>query len=205
MIYLDNATTTNQKPPQVLEAMSFYMKRISASPGRSAHKLSVEAGRIIFEAREALAKLLGVQDSSRIIFTPNATHAINLALYSLLKEGDHIVTTPIEHNSVMRPLRHLEKTRGIKITLVPTNRAGESEPEQFREALTPKTRLVVVNHASNVVGTLMPVERIAEIAVEKKIPLLIDAAQTAGAYPLNVSQTGIPLLAFPGHKALLGP
>lgn len=185
--------------------MSLYMERICASPGRSAHYLAVEAGRILFEAREALAQLLGAKDSSRVIFTPNATYAINLALYGILKRGDHVVISSMEHNSVMRPLRHLEKTRNIKITRVPADRQGQSKPEDFKKALTLKTRLIVVNHASNVVGTIAPVERIAEIAAEKKIPLLVDAAQTAGAYPLDVSQTCMSLLAFTGHKALLGP
>jgi cysteine desulfurase family protein len=205
VVYLDNAATTREKPLQVLKAMSLYMQRVSASPGRSAHRLAVEAGRMLFETREALAELLGVEDSSRIIFTPNATYAINLALYGILKKGDHVVTSSMEHNSVMRPLRHLQKVRNLKITRVPANRAGESKPEQFKESLTPKTRLIVAVHASNVVGTLTPVEQIAEIAAEKKIPLLVDAAQTAGAYPLNISQTGITLLAFTGHKALFGP
>jgi cysteine desulfurase family protein len=205
VVYLDNAATTREKPPQVLKAMSLYMRRVSASPGRSAHRLAVEAVRILFETREALAELLGVEDSSRIIFTPNATYAINLALYGVLKKGDHVVTSSMEHNSVMRPLRHLQKVQSVRITCVPANRAGESKPEQFKKALTPKTRLIVVNHASNVVGTLTLVEQIAEIAAGKKIPLLVDAAQTAGAYPLNLSRAGITLLAFTGHKALFGP
>lgn len=205
VIYLDNAATTHKKPPQVLNAMSLYMRRICASPGRSAHQLAVEAGRVLFGARESLAQLLSVKDSSRIIFTPNATYAINLALYGILKRGDHVVTTSMEHNSVMRPLRHLQKVRGVKISCVPANRAGESKAEEFKKALTPKTRLIVAVHASNVVGTLTLVEKIAAIAAEKKIPFLVDAAQTAGSYPLNISRTGITLLAFTGHKALLGP
>lgn len=205
MIYLDNAATTHHKPPTVLEAMSRYMSEICASPGRSAHKLAIEAGRIVLDARESLAQLFNIKDPSRIIFTLNATYAINIALNGLLSPGDHVVTTSMEHNAVMRPLNRLKKTLPVDITVVPADSDGTLPPDRIFKALRPNTRIVVVNHASNVVGTIIDVETLGRRLYEEGVPFLVDAAQTAGVLPIDIERSKIGLLAFTGHKALFGP
>jgi len=204
MIYLDNAATSWPKPPQVKEAMVKFMDEIGANPGRSGHVLSIEAARIIYEAREALSILFHVKDSSRIVFTLNATESINLALKGLLKYKDHVITSSMEHNSVMRPLRDLEK-RGIGLTVVPCFEDGTLDPREVEKQIQSTTKMIVLNHASNVTGTLLPVREVGRIAREYNLLFLVDAAQTAGAYPIDVEKDGIDLLAFTGHKSLYGP
>ncbi|PIV20303.1 MAG: cysteine desulfurase [Deltaproteobacteria bacterium CG_4_8_14_3_um_filter_45_9] len=204
MIYFDNAATSWPKPPQVKEAMNRFMEEVGANPGRSGHVLSIEAARMIYEAREALSALFHVKDSSRIVFTLNATESINLALKGLLKYKDHVITSSMEHNSVMRPLRDLEK-RGIALTVVPCFEDGTLDPREVEKQIQSTTRMIVLNHASNVTGTLLPVREIGKIAREYNLLFLVDAAQTAGAYPMEVDKDGIDLLAFSGHKSLYGP
>jgi cysteine desulfurase family protein len=203
MIYLDNAATTWPKPPAVAEAVLDYMENVGANPGRSGHQLAVAAGRIVYDTREALARLFNVTDPLRIAFTANATEALNLVLSGYLRPGDHVVTTSMEHNAVMRPLRYLHSI-GVELTAVPCSAQGVLDPGDMEKAIRPNTVLLVVNHASNVVGTLQPVAEVGAIAERHGLLFLVDAAQTGGAYPVDVQQMKIDLLAFTGHKALLG-
>jgi len=205
MIYLDNASTSWPKPEPVHEAIDFFMRRIGANPGRSGHSLSIEAGRVVLETREAVAELFGVSSSERVLFTQNATHAINLALKGILKPGDHVIVSSMEHNSVMRPLRFLEETAGVEITIVGCGRDGTFPLRTFEKSFRENTRLVAVMHASNVTGTLMPISDIGKTSRAKGALFLLDAAQTAGVIPIRMVDDCIDLLAFTGHKSLLGP
>ena len=204
ILYFDNAATTWPKPPETLQAMIRYQETVGGSPGRSAHRLSIEAARIVYDTREAVADVLGIDDPFRIAFTKNATEGLNIAIQGILKPGDHCVTSGMEHNSVMRPLRAME-AKGVDITVVPCQRDGALNPTDVEAAIRPETRLIVLIHASNITGTLMPVAEVGAIARRRGIPLLVDAAQTAGALPINVNAMNIDLLAFTGHKSLFGP
>jgi cysteine desulfurase/selenocysteine lyase len=204
MIYLDHAATSWPKPPEVLAAMHDFLAYSGGNPGRSGHRLSIEAGRIVYDTREAVAELFNAADPLRVIFTLNATHAINIALHGLLRPGDCVVTTGIEHNAVMRPLRGLER-EGVQVAVIPCRADGTLNLNEAARPITPGTRLVVLNHASNVMGTILPVTQIAALAQRAGALLLVDAAQTAGAMPIDMQALGIDLLAFTGHKALLGP
>jgi len=204
VIYLDNAATSWPKPPEVMRAMAAFLERAGGNPGRSGHRLSVAAGRFVYEARDALAALFNAPDPLRIIFTANATHALNLALRGLLHPGDRVVTTSIEHNSVMRPLRDLER-RGVEVIVVRCAPDATLAPADMAAALEAGADLVVVNHASNVTGTILPVAEVARLAHDAGARLLVDAAQTAGCLPIDVTAAGIDLLAFTGHKSLQGP
>jgi cysteine desulfurase family protein len=204
VIYFDNAATSWPKPPAVSAAVGEYLTEAGGNPGRSGHRMSVAAARAVEDAREALAELFNASDPSRIVFTHNATHALNLALYGLLRPGQHVVTTSIEHNSVMRPLRHLE-TLGIELTVVSCSPEGTLDLDVVERALGPATRLLVTTHGSNVIGTIMPIAALAALARKHHVPYLVDASQTAGTVPIDVQETGLDLLAFTGHKGLLGP
>lgn len=204
MIYLDNAATSWPKPPEVISAMASFLEKVGGNPGRSGHQLSIAAARVVYNTREAVAELLNAPNPLRVIFTMNATHAINLALYGLLRPGDGVVTTGIEHNSVMRPLRALER-KGISVAVVPCLPDGSLDLSAMARCLSSNTRLIVVNHASNVTGTLLPIEEIAQIAHRIGALLLVDAAQTAGVIPIDMQAMGMDLLAFTGHKGLQGP
>ena len=204
MIYLDHAATSWPKPPEVIQAMADFLQCAGGNPGRSGHRLSVDAGRIVYDAREAVAALFNAADPLRVIFTANATHAINIGLCGLLKPGDHVVTSGIEHNAVMRPLRGLE-SKGVRLSVVPCSRDGLLDPDAIVRATQIPTRLVAVTHASNVMGTILPVAEIAEAAHRAGAWMLVDAAQTAGALPIDMQSMGIDLLAFTGHKGLQGP
>jgi cysteine desulfurase family protein len=204
LIYLDNAATTFPKPPGVLEAMARYQQEIGANPGRSGHRLSIEAARIVYETREKAALLFRALDPSRVVFGMNATEALNLALRGLLRSGDHVITTSMEHNSVMRPLRAMER-EGVSLSIIPCSEEGFLDPTRVGRELHANTRMLVVNHGSNVTGTLQPIEEIGGICREKGILFLVDAAQTAGAVPIRMEEQKIDLLAFTGHKALFGP
>lgn len=204
MIYLDHAATSWPKPPEVIAAMTGFLQQAGGNPGRSGHRMSVQAGRIVYEARESLAELLGVRDPLRVILTQNGTYALNIALFGLLRPGDAVVTSSMEHNSVMRPLRALQ-SQGVEVRLVPCSRSGELDVESYKSALAAGARLVVITHASNVIGRVMPIDELASIAHEHGTPVLVDAAQTAGVFPLNVQAAKIDLLAFTGHKGLQGP
>ena len=204
MIYFDNAATTWPKPPGVAEAVLSYMQNVGANPGRSSHRLAIEASRILYDTRVTLAQLFGVADPLRIVFAANATEALNLALFGYLNPGDHVVTTSMEHNAVMRPLRYLQGL-GVELTVVACSAQGALDPVDMEKAIRPNTVLIAMNHASNVVGTVLPVAELGALARRHGLLLLVDGAQTAGAYPIHMSEMNIDLLAFTGHKALFGP
>ncbi len=204
MIYLDNSATSWPKPPGVARAMLHFLEEIGANPGRSAHRLAVESGRVVYGARETVARLFNAPDPLRVVFGANVTEALNLALQGFLQPGDHVITSSIEHNSVMRPLRALER-QGVRVTLVQCSPEGCLDPGDIKKALRPNTAMIALNHASNVVGTLLPVAEVSHIAREHDLLLLVDAAQTGGAYPIDMQADGIDLLAFTGHKSLYGP
>lgn len=204
LIYLDNAATSWPKPDCVADAMLRFLRDIGANPGRSGHRLANEAERVRFTAREYIAKLLGLSDPLRILFMPNATTGLNLVLRGLLRPGDHVVATGMEHNAVMRPLRTLERA-GVWLTIAHAQPDGTVDPQEIENAIRPRTRLVVVNHASNVCGTVLDLAAIANRTRAHNIPLLVDAAQTAGCWPIHIEHEQIDLLAFTGHKSLLGP
>ncbi len=204
MIYLDNAATSWPKPEAVYQAMDSLMRNTGASPGRSGHLMSLTAARIVHETREALCEFFGIADPSHLVFTANATEALNLAVKGLLRPGDHAVTSSMEHNSVMRPLRALEKA-GVELTVAPCASDGSLDPGEIARAIRPNTKLIVLTHASNVVGTVLPVAAVGRLARSHGVPLLVDAAQSAGCYPIDVETMNIDLLAFSGHKSLFGP
>jgi cysteine desulfurase family protein len=204
IIYFDNAATSWPKPKETLAAMNYYNDMIGGSPGRSGHRLSIEAGRVVLETREVIAELFGVRDMLRIVFTKNATEALSIAIFGLLKPGDHAITSGMEHNSVMRPLRAMEE-QGVEVTVIPCSPAGELDPADVERSVKANTRAIYITHASNVTGTIMPVAEIGAIAREKGVIFCVDAAQTAGAIPIDVEDMAIDFLAFTGHKSLFGP
>jgi cysteine desulfurase family protein len=204
IIYFDNAATSWPKPPEIIAAMQNYMQNIGGSPGRSGHRLSIEAARIVFDTREKISQLFNVPDPLRIVLTRNATEALNIAIFGFLKTGDHVITSGMEHNSVMRPLRAME-ARGIDITVVSCDSEGILDPVNIVKAIKKNTKAIFITNASNVTGTVMPVSDIGRIAREHGLVLCVDAAQTAGCYPIDVIEMNIDLLAFTGHKALFGP
>lgn len=203
-IYLDNAATSFPKPESVYQAVMHAMREVGASPGRGGHRRSLEAGRIMFQAREAAATLFSVSDSARIIFTHSATEALNMALRGTLVAGDHVITSSMEHNSLARPL-HLLQRAGIQVTVVQAGPDGRIDPTGVARALTPQTRMIAIGHVSNVSGTIQPIAAISAIAREAQVLFLLDAAQSAGNIPIDVVAGGIDLLAAPGHKGLYGP
>jgi cysteine desulfurase family protein len=204
MIYLDNAATSFPKPLCTAEEVYEFLTHTGANPGRSGHELSVSAARIMYETREAVADFFGAQDPLRVVFTHNATYSINMALKGMLRPGCRVVTTGMEHNAVMRPLRSLEQ-KGVTVSVVPCAADGSLDLEDIREALEQKTDMVVMSAASNVTGTIMPVREVGKLTRERRIPYLVDTAQAGGVVPLSMEADCIDLLAFTGHKALYGP
>ncbi len=204
VVYFDNAATSYPKPEGVIRAMERFSREVGASPGRSAHRLALEAGRIVFETREKISALFGLKNSSRVVLGMNATEGLNQGLMGLLRPGDHVITSPLEHNSVMRPLRFLEK-EGLQITILPCATEGFLEPLDAQKAIRKNTKMVILNHGSNVVGTLQPLAEFGETCRKHGILFLVDAAQSAGAFPIDIEGDKIDLLAFTGHKALFGP
>ncbi|MBI5190682.1 MAG: aminotransferase class V-fold PLP-dependent enzyme [Nitrospirae bacterium] len=204
MIYLDNAATSHPKPEAVYRRVDDVLRHASANPGRAGHQMAVEADRAIFEARESVARLFNIKHPDRIIFTPNATAALNLAIKGLLKPGEHCVTTAMEHNSVTRPLKFLAQL-GAEVDKVQPSPKGVTDPFSIKAAIKTNTTLVAVTHASNVIGTITPIGEIIEAAHARNVPVLLDAAQTAGSVNIDVEGLGLDLLACPGHKCLYGP
>ncbi|MBN2032194.1 MAG: aminotransferase class V-fold PLP-dependent enzyme [Deltaproteobacteria bacterium] len=202
-MYLDNAATSFPKPPQVRRAMMHFMEEVGANPGRSGHALSLEASRIVQNTRENLAGLFHVNDPTRIVFTLNVTESLNMVFSGFLREEDHVIVTAMEHNSVMRPLKYLENKGLIALSIAPCDRKGFLDLDELPKLLRKNTTLMVLNHASNVCGTIQDISAVRDAVGE--VPLLVDAAQTAGCCPIDVEREGIDFLAFTGHKALLGP
>lgn len=203
-IYLDYAATSAIRPPEVADAVAGYLREVGATPGRSGHRLALEAGRVALRCRTALARLLGVRgDPGRIAFQPNATYALNAALQGVLRPGDRVVRTALDHNSVRRPVAALVR-RGVAETVLPASPAGEIDLDAARRALA-GARLLVAPHVSNLLGTALPLAELARIAHGEGALLLVDAAQSAGHLPIDVEAMEVDLLAFTGHKGLLGP
>ena len=205
MIYLDNAATSFPKPEPVFRGMDAFVRSSAANPGRSGHRRAIEAEAMIDATRRLLARLFGCPRPERVVFTLNATDALNMAIKGVLRQGDHAITSVLEHNSVSRPLNQMEKDGTITLTRLPANGDHFIDPDDVARAFTPKTRLVAVTHASNVTGTIQPVGAMGRIARERGALLLVDASQSAGIVPIDVEKDAIDLLAFTGHKALLGP
>jgi cysteine desulfurase family protein len=213
MIYLDNATTTYPKPESVYTKMDEFFRKCGANPGRAIYRTASDSGQEMEQTRHILAKFFGAKDHNRIIFTFNATDALNIGIKGLLKEGDHVITTYLEHNSVSRPLQGLEERGMISVTRIPPsippfNKGGKGgliDADAIKKAITSRTKLVVLTHASNVLGTIQPIEEIGRLVREKDLTFMVDAAQSSGVCHIDVEKQCIDLLAFTGHKALFGP
>lgn len=205
MIYLDNAATSWPKPEEVYQEMDKFFRQFGANPGRAGYKIAAHASRKIFDVRESLAAFFGAEDSAQIIFTTSTTHSLNLAIHGIIEKGDHVITSAVEHNSVIRPLKELEKEGIIELSVVGLNAEGQIDLEILQDKIGEKTKLIVISHGSNVTGDVFDLEEIGQIAQEKEILLLVDAAQTAGFLPIDVQAMKIDMLAFAGHKSLYGP
>ncbi len=200
MIYLDNAATSFPKPKETIEALNNFVLNIGGNPGRSGHTLSLEAARVIFETREKLTEFIGGLDSERLIFTQNGTESLNLAILGLLEEKDHVITTSMEHNSVMRPLTFLQKEKGIRVSMAKCSPEGIIDIDNMKSLLRKNTKAVIVNHGSNVTGTVQPLQEVKKIVGD--VVLILDACQTIGTYPIDVERDNIDLLCFSCHKSL---
>lgn len=203
IIYLDNAATSWPKPEDVYKAVDEAM-RFTGNASRSGHCLALNANRIVYQARKALASFFNLDDPAQVIFTRNCTESLNIALKGVLNKGDHVITTSMEHNSVLRPLASLQK-RGVEVTIVEADSTGYIAPEKVTEAIKPNTKLIAVIHASNVFGTIMPIEEIGKVAHEHGVLFMVDGAQTAGIVPIDMERCFIDVLCIPGHKGLMGP
>jgi cysteine desulfurase/selenocysteine lyase len=205
IIYLDNAATTFPKPREVLDQMGEAYRRYGVNPGRSGYDLCVVAGDLVLETRKELTRFFNGTDPLRLVFAPNATEALNTALLGMLGPGDHAISTVFEHNSVIRPLNHLRRDHGVEVDFVPAGADFRLDPAEVAKRFRKNTRVVVVNHGSNVIGTIQPVAEIGRLCRERGIRLVIDAAQTAGMVPIDVEAMNVDVVAFTGHKSLLGP
>lgn len=204
-IYFDNAATSSPKPPEVLERVNAALTEFNANPGRSGHSAALSAAREVLSARERLASLMNAGEETNIAFAFNCTDALNLAIKGALRYGDHVITTQLEHNSVLRPIHALAARGRISLSIVSPRADGFVDPEDIRASIRKNTRLIAVTHASNVTGAIQPVAAIGELARREGILYLIDGAQAIGATPVNVRALSCDLYAFPGHKSLLGP
>ncbi|MCP4254409.1 MAG: aminotransferase class V-fold PLP-dependent enzyme [Candidatus Scalindua sp.] len=205
MIYLDNAATTFPKPESVYRAMDKFLREKGANPGRAGHRMSVEAEQEIEKARVTVARFLGVKTPERMIFTYNATDALNMGIKGLLSEGDHVITSKLEHNSVSRPLKELENRGIITVTWIDNSDEGFINADDIKSAIGPNTKLIVCTHASNVLGTIQPIKEIGALARERDIIFMVDAAQTVGVCHIDVEGQYMDMLAFTGHKGPFGP
>ena len=204
-IYLDNAATSSPKPQAVIDEVRRALVEYNANPGRSAHAPALAAAHCVYAAREAIARLIGAAQSSSVAFASNCTDALNLAIKGCLRRGDHVISTLLEHNSVLRPLSMLHDSGQIELTLIPPRPDGFIYPEDIRRSLRKNTRLIAVTHASNVTGAIQPVAAIGQMANAHGVLYLIDGAQALGGMPVDVKKLGCSFYAFPGHKSLLGP
>ena len=203
MIYLDNAATTLHKPPEVAEAVKQAILT-AGNASRGAHGVSLAASRTVFETRQKLARLFSCPREDHVVFTMNSTEALNIALYGLLSPGDHVISTDLEHNSVLRPLYDLQ-TRGVFVDFVPADRLGNVRYEDFEALFRENTKAIVCTHASNLTGNVLDIARISEIAHARGALLIVDASQSAGVIPIDMQKMGIDVLCFTGHKGLMGP
>ena len=204
MIYLDNAATTLHKPPQVIEAVADALQSMGNS-ARGTHAGSMAASHTVYDTRVKLAKLFGCPRADRVAFTANITEALNIAVNGLIGRGDHVITTDCEHNSVLRPLYRLADEQGVEVSFVPADRQGNLDYNAFERLMQPHTRAIVCTHASNLTGNLTDLARVSAVAKAHDVLLIVDAAQTAGAYPIDMTALGIDVLCFTGHKGLMGP
>jgi cysteine desulfurase/selenocysteine lyase len=206
LIYFDNAATSWPKPENVYTFMMDFYRSVGVNPGRSGFDLAIEAGSLVDRVRERLTKFFGGDEDApeRLCFTHNATDALNLIIPGLLTAGDHVISTNLEHNSVIRPINHLVRDAGVEATFLPFNSAGFIDPDDVRKAIRPNTKLVIVNHGSNVIGTVQPVAEIGRICREHGVTFAIDTSQTAGVIPINMQAMNVDVLAFTGHKSLMG-
>jgi len=203
-VYLDHAATSWPKPPGVLEALVQYQTQCGASVGRGSYQSSLHASKLLQSARQQIVTLIGASSADEVAFTGNGTHALIAGLFGILRPGDHVVTSRAEHNSVLRPLAQLSKSRGIEWTAAPCDGRGLVDVDQIMLACTPKTRMIVLTHASNVTGMIQPIAEVAKFAKQRGIVFFVDAAQTLGYCPINVKEIGLDLMAFPGHKGACG-
>ena len=204
MIYLDNAATTLHKPPQVVKAVADALQSMGNS-ARGTHAGSMAASHTVYDTRVKLAKLFGCPRADRVAFTANVTEALNIAVNGLIGRGDHVITTDCEHNSVLRPLYRLADEQGVEVSFVPADRQGNLDYDAFERLMQPHTRAIVCTHASNLTGNLTDLARVSAVAKAHDVLLIVDAAQTAGAYPIDMTELGIDVLCFTGHKGLMGP
>lgn len=204
-IYLDNAATSYPKPPDVSRAMKKFMDEVGSSSGRGAYRKALEADGLVFNTRKALVKLFNIKDPSRICFTSNVTEALNLAIYGLLSKGDRVITSGLEHNSVWRPLCRMREERNIDLVKIECDPNGDLDFDSYLNEIKLGAKLVVMLHASNVIGTILPISEIGKVAHEHEAIFLVDSAQTAGVLPIDVEKDNIDMLAFTGHKGLMGP
>jgi cysteine desulfurase/selenocysteine lyase len=202
MIYLDNAATSYPKPDDTIQSLVHFVTSIGGNPGRSGHPLSIEAARIIFQAREKLAAFINAKDSERLVFTSNGTESLNLAILGLIAPHDHVITTSIEHNSVMRPLDFLQNTHHVEVSVVPCSEKGELDLDKLKKSLRKNTKAVIVNHGSNIIGTVQPIGEIRK-AIGETV-LIVDACQTVGNMAVAADAQGIDIICFSCHKSLLG-
>lgn len=205
MIYLDNAATSYPKPEKVYAEMDRCLREYCANPGRGGHSMSIASGRAVLEARERISTFFNISDPLQLCFTKNATESLNIAIKGILKKGDHVITSCMEHNSVMRPLKTLERDLSIEVSITGGDEFGQIDPQDVKKLIKENTRLIVFTLSSNVNGVIMPVGEIGKIARENGIIFLLDASQGAGSICIDVEAMNIDLMAFPGHKGLLGP
>ncbi len=205
IIYLDNGATSYPKPEEVYAFMNNFYRNFGVNPGRSGYDLCMETGELVEETRKMMTDLFNGKDPNRLCFSYNSTDALNLIINGLLGEGDHAITTTIEHNSVLRPLYHLYKYRGVEVDYIPFDEKGFLNPDDFQKKFRKKTKLVIVNHASNVIGTIQPIAEIGKHCKERGISFAIDASQSAGKIPIDIEEMNVDVIAFTGHKSLLGP
>lgn len=203
MIYLDNAATTVQKPRQVAEAVAEAMCSLG-NAGRGVHAATLGASRIIFDTRQKLAAFFHAESPRQIVFTANSTESLNIAIKGILQSGDHVITTALEHNSVLRPLYEMEK-KGVELTIIPSDKKGCIDLQDFEREIRSNTRAIVCTHGSNLTGNLIDIAKIGEIARRHQVLFCVDASQTAGVFPIDVQEMNIDILCFTGHKSLLGP
>jgi len=205
LVYLDSGSTTFPKPEEVYQQMDRFYREYGVNPGRSGYDLCMIAVTMVEETRRLLTKFFNGTDYNRLIFSLNGTDALNLAIFGVLKDGDHAITTTIEHNSVLRPLYHLSRDSNVEVDHIPFDNHGFVDPDAIKRAMKKNTRMVVVNHGSNVIGTVQPIKEIGALCRERGIIFLVDTAQTAGKMPIDMEAMNLDIVAFTGHKSLLGP